>query len=143
MDGADIDEMTHAYAVAALWSTPDYTCEITPDSSCEHSGRALADYCDTCRHGGEPLDATYSVDGIAPETMAAFRADCAAFWESCADDLATMEAEQAGHDFWLTRNGHGAGFWDRGLGDRGDRLTAMSKPYGSVDLYTQDGKVWA
>lgn len=21
---------------------------------------------------------------------------------------------QAGHDFWLTRNGHGTGFWDRG-----------------------------
>lgn len=33
-------------------------------------------------------------------------------------------AERAGHDFWLTRTGHGAGFWDReelrtdGLGDR-------------------------
>ncbi|MCK5613434.1 hypothetical protein KAR91_66805 [Candidatus Pacearchaeota archaeon] len=25
---------------------------------------------------------------------------------------ATLE-EQLGHDFWLTRNGHGAGFWDR------------------------------
>jgi len=22
---------------------------------------------------------------------------------------------QIGHDLWLTRNGHGAGFWDRGL----------------------------
>jgi hypothetical protein len=21
--------------------------------------------------------------------------------------------ERAGHDYWLTRNGHGAGFWDR------------------------------
>lgn len=27
------------------------------------------------------------------------------------------------HDYWLTRNHHGAGFWDRGLGDLGDRLT--------------------
>lgn len=40
--------------------------------------------------------------------------------------------ERAGHDFWLTRNGHGAGFWDRGLGDLGDRLTEAAKVYGEV-----------
>lgn len=40
--------------------------------------------------------------------------------------------EYAGHDFWLTRNGHGAGFWDRGLGDLGDRLTEAAKVYGEV-----------
>ena len=27
-------------------------------------------------------------------------------WDAIVDD-------QAGHDLWLTRNGHGAGFWDR------------------------------
>ena len=52
--------------------------------------------------------------------------------------------EALGHDFWLTRNGHGAGFWDRGLGELGDRLTGLAKPYGTVDLYiTDDGKVAA
>jgi len=30
---------------------------------------------------------------------------------------------QAGHDFALTRNGHGAGFWDRGLGHVGEVLS--------------------
>jgi hypothetical protein len=30
--------------------------------------------------------------------------------------------EQAGIDFWLTRNRHGAGYWDRGLGITGDKL---------------------
>lgn len=39
----------------------------------------------------------------------------------------------AGHDFYLTRAGHGAGFWDRGLGELGDRLTNASKSYGSPD----------
>lgn len=29
--------------------------------------------------------------------------------------LAGVTAEQCGHDFILTANGHGAGFWDRGL----------------------------
>lgn len=31
--------------------------------------------------------------------------------------------EHIGHDFWLTSQGHGAGFWDRGLGEVGDTLT--------------------
>lgn len=40
-----------------------------------------------------------------------------------------------GHDFALTRNGHGTGFWDRGLGDLGDHLTDSAKVYGTVDLW--------
>ena len=35
--------------------------------------------------------------------------------------------ELAGHDFFLTQAGHGAGFWDRGLGVLGDRLTDLEK----------------
>jgi hypothetical protein len=44
-----------------------------------------------------------------------------------------------GHDLWLTAAGHGAGFWDRGLGDVGDRLSKASKPY-NADLYVGDDK---
>ena len=36
----------------------------------------------------------------------------------------------AGEDFYLTRCGHGAGFWDRGLGKLGVELSERSKPYG-------------
>src|SRR5690606_5349913 len=47
--------------------------------------------------------------------------DCAAFIAACGQPLLDTLAELApsysderfGHDFWLTRNGHGAGFWDR------------------------------
>ena len=28
--------------------------------------------------------------------------------------------------------GHGAGFWDRGLGEVGDKLTALCRPYGEA-----------
>jgi hypothetical protein len=38
----------------------------------------------------------------------------------------------AGRDFWYTRCGHGVGFWDRGLGDLGDKLSAIAKTYGDV-----------
>lgn len=40
----------------------------------------------------------------------------------------------AGHDFALTRNGHGAGFWDRGFGIVGDALTTIAKAEGSSDI---------
>lgn len=60
---------------------------------------------------------------------------CEAFQQDCAADLAGLDPTQCGHDFWLTRNGHGAGFWDRGLGAVGDRLTAACRPYGEVYVY--------
>lgn len=144
MSNTYIDTMTHHYAIAALWSSTDSRCDIDPDSTCDYDKRPLADHCDTCRSGGEPLDAEFGPDDITSETMAQFRADCAAFYDSCADDLADMAPEQAGHDFWLTRNGHGTGFWARGLGARGDRLSDMAQTYGEINLYVgNDGKVWA
>ena len=36
--------------------------------------------------------------------------DCLAFYNRVSCYLSDDEIEQAGHDFWLTRNGHGAGF---------------------------------
>jgi hypothetical protein len=54
--------------------------------------------------------------------------------------------ERAGHDFWLTRNHHGAGFWDRGELDArgiGKRLTDHAHSYGGVDLYVgDDGRIY-
>lgn len=45
-----------------------------------------------------------------------------------AGDLLTDDwnDEQVGHDLWLTRNGHGAGFWDRDL-PNSDELTDVCK----------------
>ena len=45
-------------------------------------------------------------------------------------------ASQVGHDLWLTRNGHGVGFWDRPeiYGEAlSEELTRAAKAMGSVD----------
>jgi hypothetical protein len=42
---------------------------------------------------------------------------------------------QSGHDFALTRNHHGAGFWDRGYGAVGKRLTRASEAYGEANIF--------
>ena len=111
-----MDPFTIAYIEAALWSSMDNSDE----------------------QGGEPLDANYGLDDIAPETLASIVADCKAFQEAHADDIGG-ELELAGHDFWLTRNGHGAGFFDGDWDDEvGQRLTEASDVLGSVDLYVGD-----
>lgn len=117
-------EFFDAYVECALWSSID-----NADDS-----------------GGSPLDDNYGPEDIAPDTLAEMRRDCDNFCESEAADLAAsgLSEEQQGHDFWLTRNGHGAGFWDRGIGAVGNRLSKAAKVYGGVDLYIgDDGKVHA
>jgi len=48
----------------------------------------------------------------------------------------------AGHDFWLTSAGHGAGFWDGDWPKYGDTLTKKSKASGEITLYLGDnGKI--
>ena len=55
-----------------------------------------------------------------------------------------MRSRLKDHDFWLTGNRHGAGFWDRGYGADGDTLTEAAHGYGDVDLYVgDDGQIHA
>lgn len=87
--------------------------------------------------------------GWSRDAMAEARRECAAFLgcEHPDDDELTLyeylvdngvDASAAGHDLWLTRNHHGAGFWDRGLGAVGDVLTAEAHAMGSSDVYVGD-----
>jgi hypothetical protein len=117
-----LDAFTRQFLETLLWSETDNANE----------------------QGGEPFDANYGVEDLAPETIAAAKEDCADFQAAQAADLARAgDDEQNGHDFALTRNGHGAGFWDRGYGAVGERLTQACKPYGSFNLYLgDDGKIY-
>jgi hypothetical protein len=115
---AFVEEMAAAYVECALWSSSDF-------------------------ESGTPLDEDHDSDDVDGDTLAQMREDVDAFYTANAADLADMTPGQAGHDFWLTRNGHGAGFWDRWRGELGDRLTAAAHAYGSFDLYVgDDGKVY-
>lgn len=56
--------------------------------------------------------------------VAANRPDLDAYGEQRSYDPSQGSVESyAGHDLYLTAVGHGTGFWDRGLGELGDRLT--------------------
>lgn len=91
-----------------------------------------------------PLDQDYDISDIAPEALASMREDVIAFVAANTQLLldSGLSEEQIGHDFWLTRNGHGAGFWDRALGEVGDKLSDACR-HQDVYLYVgDDGKVY-
>lgn len=98
---------------------------------------------------GEPLDQDYDLDDVAREAWAELRGDLSGFVacvvESASEralEIIMNDASQAGHDFVLTRNGHGTGFWDRDYGDAGDELTKWAKTFGEMNAYVgDDGKV--
>lgn len=99
-----------------------------------------------------PLDANYGIADFAPETVQKMVADCEKFQAECGDLLTDenltfrgrYDAQQrGGHDFWLTREHHGAGFWD---GDwkpeAGAKLTEAARKFGPFELYVgDDGKI--
>ena len=90
---------------------------------------------------GEALDKNYSEDEIDPGALALMRKDVESFIRKNVRDIGDLSASKVGHDFWLNRNGHGAGFWDLGLGVRGERLAKASKVYGESDLYLGDDSI--
>lgn len=127
----NLKQFTDGYITAALWSSVD--------------------------ENGEPLDAIHAPEDLPQQTRQAMENDCLKFFEENNDalweykdkralpcpDIQYSAAECAGHDFWLTRCGHGAGFWDRGMGELGEKLSTAAEKFGNADLYVgDDGKVY-
>lgn len=107
-----------------------------------------------CDDNENPLDQVEGL-GLSPEMAVELVEDCMLFLSSANSgepeihlnplveywEIKGQTAEsyqQLGHDLWLTRNGHGAGFWDRGLGELGDKLTEICKGLGGKYTYIGD-----
>lgn len=86
-----------------------------------------------------------SFEMLADESLTKIIEECAGFEmlnKALLDQAGTPE--QNGHDFWLTRNRHGAGFWDRGYGEVGDKLTEAAQKYSECNLFysAEDNKIY-
>ena len=138
----DRDAFRRGYRDAMLWANT-----MTDDGD----GLAFApgDVTDQCARYARRLH---------PTATATMRADSGAFLDYAPSGDSTQTCEDiirravcdnytftmAGVDFALTRNGHGAGFWDRGLGAEGQELTDAAKSFGSSQLYLcADGRIYA
>lgn len=112
------DEFTLQYVRTMLWA------ECNPDDE-------------------TPLDDAFEPSDLSDEAWARVEADCKAFQEKAGELIEGRESD-AGRDFWLTRNGHGCGFWDGDWEDDvGEKLTRLSKEFGKVTPFVNDdGKIY-
>lgn len=93
---------------------------------------------------GETVENVAGVD-MTEEAREECRQDCAQFLDLAGDkvNLAIVGSDDydhtmAGRDFWFSRQGHGAGFWDRGLGLVGDDLHKVAELFGEKHLYINE-----
>ncbi|MEA3454152.1 MAG: hypothetical protein U9R12_04395 [Candidatus Caldatribacteriota bacterium] len=119
----DYPAVLREYIGTALWSS------LCNNESCEY------------------LDEKYDIDDFDKETLKKMEKELNEFIEKFfflveePDRDTTVGAFAT--DFWFTRNGHGAGFWD-GDYKNGDQLTEACEKYGAQDLYVgDDGKIYA
>jgi hypothetical protein len=120
----ETQEVLAGYITCALWASTDQTDE----------------------QGGNPLDANYSIGDIELSARTQMESECREFLTTNEEDIERFcdkhSLEQVGHDLWLTRNHHGAGFWDRDEGKVGDKLTTAAHALGESDLVVyDDGKL--
>ena len=92
----------------------------------------------------EPLDRYYSAADFTQASVREAEAEVEEFVELNREALEAsgMPEDRWGRDFWLTRNRHGAGFWDGYYGEYGAHLTRAAHAYGEVEVEpASDGKL--
>lgn len=158
---AELSHFERQYIESMLWST---IVEPFGECSCCGEQKPLRyldcdrePVCEECKEANpdceftnsdSPADDHYFASDLSPESIERIKRDCARFLElagELADEsnyIGTANPDNiAAHDFWLTRNHHGAGFWD-GDWETGDELTAISEQFGEQYLIVgDDGKL--
>ena len=86
-----------------------------------------------------PFDDNYSIDDFSEEALKQADKDCDLFIEKAGDLLNGFDDTDIAHDFWLTRQRHGAGFWDGDYPDEiGDKLTEIANDFRELYIYVGD-----
>lgn len=148
--GASFDGRRCANCLHLVGNAPAATTGLTKCFGCGHATEALDGYDPDTGEGGVLEDARKlewhpdarrrAID-VCREFYLDNSADCEAA-RHYASRNAPEPWEQVGHDIWLTRNQHGAGFWDRGYGPLGQRLTEAAHALGEDNVWIdQDGEL--
>lgn len=91
-----------------------------------------------------PEDTEAGLD-FSPCTEESALADCMRFVGINWDLIKENDPSQVGYDFWLTRNRHGAGFWDRpeiyGGDENAEKLTESAHSFGERYIFEHNGEL--
>jgi hypothetical protein len=118
-----LDDFTAGYFAAAEWTNPADEL-LAPADGEESTEVEISEWSEAARESG-----------IAD--CKAFQTEHAALLESYCTESGRGE-ESAGVDFWLSRCGHGAGFFDRGNAPCFRALQNAARHCGSRDVYVSD-----
>jgi hypothetical protein len=129
------NEFFLAYVETALWST-----SIGEDFAAQWQER----YNECFTADTSMTSFGFTIEDLDSSAYLTMEEDCRSFVTDNEEIMHNLDAGQAGHDFWLTRNRHGAGFWD---GDYDESvatcLTDAAHVYGSQELYvTNDERIY-
>lgn len=107
--------------------------------------KLLASYIETALwsstdENGEPLDSSKYADvEFSSDAISSMKQDIEDFIRQT--ETLVEPTSQVMHDFWLTRNHHGAGFWDGDYPkELGEQLTTISHTFGECFIYVGDDK---
>jgi hypothetical protein len=99
----------------------------------------------SCDDDGNPLEDSFFLSDFLQaqserETLSDFLQHPTVLEIAKRDSWGSDQYERAACDFWLSRNRHGAGFWDGGFWteDTGEILHDVAKTYGSCDVMIGD-----
>jgi hypothetical protein len=81
------------------------------------------------------LETKRDIEHIHPASLEQATKDVDSFVDKAGSLLDDISEEMIGHDFWLSRNHHGAGFFDRGLGKIGDTLQEFSHTFKELNVF--------
>ncbi len=96
--------------------------------------------------GSDDIENDYDVWDIDKLTLTRLIEDLDYFFEQAEDILeaSDYDHDKACHDFYLTRQGHGAGFWeaDHCTKEQGEKLTEIAESLGSLCIIEDNGYLY-
>ncbi|MEF9943154.1 MAG: hypothetical protein RR758_03110 [Burkholderiaceae bacterium] len=126
---AEIDAATTSALGTLAWCTPHYGDD--GEMQDESLDSLDAEWSDAAREAMRVM-----LDGFMSDDRVSRLFDLLALYG------VPFSPEQIGHNFVLTANGHGTGFWDRDYRTRPkaalDALTEIVRPYGEIGAYQSD-----
>lgn len=120
-----VDQFTNGYLECLLWASPGL------DSGAE-------------------LDSKYKLTNLTHESLDRIVAECKAWYKenekllvAATNEIPHRDFSHHGHDFYLSRNHHGTGFFDRGYSPKlSDTLQHAAEDAGSRCLLPCKGKLY-
>lgn len=127
---------TRQYLETALWSS---TVTLAEEEEYPE-GHDLADLVD-----GDNYDEFFGYGDFSDEAVAQAKSDLDDWFDWLEEQGLTEQVaewaddDEVAHDFWLTRNGHGVGYWDGDYGGGlGRVLSDGCRAWGPIHVYHDD-----